>query len=451
MRISLLLSTLFVLILPSPWAAAQRDSSAFEGLPWEAVEQERDAIENAILSDKLPSGLVISGSAMYLRNNSPAFQDITTSVFRAYAGLPPEKAEDILAFLVEQASSQPSGLGWIEAGLCARSLMKADPAVVAFREALKDQECCNIPMTYAYLGQSLLETGDIQGATESFVAGIRAASGQPSVLFQVRHLYIESLLGRGLTASREKILAEAAASNYPLERSWALHQLAQEAWRQGDMETFSHRVGEAVLAKSVYGATPQWLWRWDQDRWNQLQRHLGLAMAALEGASDGKLALDFETAIAEVYEGSLEAALARLEPWLDDYPLEEVPKWDATRRLWGQRLHLFHNNLLGRLGRTDEAVAGFYNMLAHATDTYHVKFEPEIWCQLGYCLFAANRLEEAREAYETGLSLVDVPGDVLDPKVAYYRKGRIGKQARMNAVANYRGLINRLSEEGGHQ
>ena len=196
-----------------------------------------------------------------------------------------------------------------------------------------------------------------------------------------------------------------------------------------------------------YDVSTQWQWRFEKERWDQLTRHLGYAGAALEGASDGMLALDYEAAMVEIREGSMDLALKRFERWLDDYPISEVRNWDDNRRLWGQRLHLMYNHVLGRLLRTDEAVEGFQEMLRYATDTYHVKFEPHIFSQMGYALSAADRLEEARDAYETALSLLDVPGEIVDPNVGYHPKGRMGKTARMGAVANYRNVLNRLAQK----
>ena len=447
MRVKLCFAVVLVSLQSMSWG--QRDSSVFEGKPWEGVEQERDAIENAILGRGAAGSLVLSGSSLYLRRNTPAFEDVTTSVYRAYAGIPPEEAESMLGFLVAEASSQHSGLGWIQAGLCARALEKPKEAASSFRQAVQDKECCNLPMTYVFLGKSLLESGDTEGAIEAFDRAVEAASPQATVLFQVRYQFAESLSGHTKRTQWLRVLDDCAHSSNPLEKAWGLQQQGQDAWRLGDLATFERKAGEAAAALSPYDASTQWQWRFEKERWDQLTRHLGYAGAALEGASDGMLALDYEAAIAEILEGSMELALKRLEPWLDHYPISEVRNWDDNRRLWGQRLHLLYNNVLGRLNRTDEAVEGFQEMLVYATDTYHVKFEPEIYGQMGYALSLADRLDEAREAYETGLSLLDVPGEIVDPNVAYYRKGRMGKQVRMGAVANYRNVLIRLAQEEG--
>ena len=90
-------------------------------------------------------------------------------------------------------------------------------------------------------------------------------------------------------------------------------------------------------------------------------------------------------------------------------------------------------------------------MIPYARNTSHVKFEPHIYCHLGYCLKSAGRFKEALEAYETGLSLLDVPDQVVDPSVAYYREGRIGKNARMSFVANYRHLVDTIRRLEGER
>ena len=94
-------------------------------------------------------------------------------------------------------------------------------------------------------------------------------------------------------------------------------------------------------------------------------------------------------------------------------------------------------------------MAGFRGMLPYARDNYHEKFEPHIYCQMGYALKCAGRLEEAKEAYETGLAVLDAPGETLDPNVAYYPQGRIGKNRRMDFVANYRHLMRALARREG--
>jgi tetratricopeptide (TPR) repeat protein len=430
---------------------AQRDSSVFDGKPWEDVEREIDAIEEAILGWDLATGMILSGSSMYVRRDLPAFEDITNSLCRSYAGLPPEEAEAMLRFLSEEASSQHSGLGWIQAGLCARALEKSADAASSFRQALKDTECCDLPTTYLLLGISLQETGDTEGAVSAFDRAVESAASRPTVLFQTRYRIAETLWGHSKFDRWLQVLDECAQSSNPLEKGWGLQQQAQEAWRLGEKETFAEKAGEAIVALLPFDASTEWQWRFEKERWDQLTRHLEYAGAALGGASDGMLAMDYHAAIVEISEGSMDLALRRLERWLDDYPISEVRNWDENRRLWGQRLHQVYNDMLGRMMRTDEAVAGFREMLLYATDTYHVKFEPHIYASMGYALSGADRLEEARDAYETALSLVDVPGEVIDPNVAYHPKGRMGKRARMAAVANYRNVLGRLAEKQGKQ
>jgi hypothetical protein len=444
---------LFVLIafLAAPsWA--QRDSSAFEGKAWEQVERERDAIETAILTGEPADALVLSTSNLYLQRNSPAFDDVATSIFRAYAGLPLDEAQARLEFQCEQLKDRTNGLGWLAAGLAARAVMNPASAAHAFRCAASDEMCCRIPFTNILLFESLIPLGRVDEATAAYREAVHSASGDPSTLFQVRYKFAEVLRDQGRLALWRESVEACAQSELPLERAYGLQQQALYAWYQQDLETFERKVGKAVVANSAYNASTEWLYRWDNDRWKSVSRHLGYASAALEGATDGRMILDFEsTAVFAQAERKLEFALERVEPWVAHYPLEEIDSWDDTRQLWGQRLHLFHNNLLGRLGRTEEALDGFRNMLPYARDNYHTKFEPHVYCQMGYALKCADRLEEAREAYETGLSILDVPGEVVDPDIAYYPGGRIGKKRRMGFVANYRHLMRTIRRLEGER
>jgi tetratricopeptide (TPR) repeat protein len=443
--------TLVAVLLCSGACWAQRDSAAFEGTPWEEVERERDAIEQTILSGNITSGLVLSGSSMYLRKGEPDFLDIATSVSRAYAGLPLTQAESILATLVDEATAHPSGLGWVEAGLMAQASMKPEKAVTAFQEALKDEECCRIPLVYTFLGQSLLGVADLPGATATFEEAVRAASGETTILFQVRHTYGESMLEQGKAEAWQEIAGRCAESSHQVERVWGLQQQAQYAWYKNDLKLFEEKVGEAVIAGSGLNASTEWRYRFDHDKWKWASRHLGYAIAALEGASDGKAALDYESAAIDVFAGDVQAGFKRLEPWVEYYDLRNIDEWDANRQLWAQRIHLFYNNFLARLGRQEEAVARLQEMLPYARDNYHTKFEPHIYCHIGYCLMLGEKFDEAKEAFDMGLSALDVPGEVVDPNVGYYREGRIGKKARMNFVANYRYLLNRIAEREGQR
>jgi tetratricopeptide (TPR) repeat protein len=429
---------------------AQRDSSVFDGTPWESVEQERDAIESAILSGNAADALVVSTSNLYLHRNSPSFDSIATSVFRAYAGLSPDEAERQLEFAVSELDGEENGLGWLAAGLLARAAMKEASAAEAFRCAASDEMCCRIPQTNILLFESLIPLGQIEEATAAYEAAVKSASTDPTVLFQVRQKFAEAMREQGRTAFWQETARSCSESEDPLESAWGNQQQALYAWYQGDREAFAEALGKATVARSALDASAESEWRWVSDRRKWTDRHLGYATAALEGSTAAQLALDVECSTLAAQERDLKKALTFLEPWLPRFPIGKVDEWDDPTKLWGQRLHLYYNILLGRLGRYDEAVAGFRRMIPYARNTSHVKFEPHIYCHLGYALKIAGRYKEALEAYETGLSLLDVPDRVVDPSVVYYREGRIGKNARMGFVANYRHLVEtvrRMEEE----
>lgn len=70
--------TLVVVFLCSGVCWAQRDSSEFDGKPWEDVERKRGAIEDAILAGNITEGMVRSSSCLYEFRHTPAFKDVLT-------------------------------------------------------------------------------------------------------------------------------------------------------------------------------------------------------------------------------------------------------------------------------------------------------------------------------------------------------------------------------------
>ena len=439
-----------LLFLLSP-VDAQRDISVHAGKPWERIEQQRDDIENTILSGNLGGGFVLSASHLYEWKDTPAFLDIATSVQRAYGGLPLTQEEHLLEFLKSELVAKPFGIGWLECGLLALAAMKVNEAVPAFQNALRDPLCRQVPLTHALLAQAHYHMGDIGAATQSFRAAIKAASKEQAVQFQMRYLYADAMQGSGHFEEWQKAVEDCCNSTYPLECAWGLEQEAEYAWYRKDMKSFETFVDLALAQISVYGESPEWKWRWDKDRWDWVTRHLGYAKAALAGASDGQMILDYGASILEGDLGNLEGAKAMIAPWLSLYKLEDIDTWTAERQLFVQRAYIAYYILQARTGQVEEAVQGFESMIPLARDTYHDKFKVSLYCHLGYALLQGQRHEDARKAYEIGLSLLDVPGEIIDPSIAYHPRGLIGKNSRVGFVANYRNLINYLKEMGEDQ
>jgi len=431
---------LFLILLPP--VTAQRDIAVHAGKPWERIEQQRDDIENTILSGDIGGGFVLSASHLFEWKNTPAFNDIATSVYRAYGGLPLSEEERLLTFLKGELANTPIGVGWLECGLMAMAAMKPEEAIPAFKHAAEDSLCCKTPLTYALLGQALSERGNIAEATQAFQTAIKAASKEQAVQFQMRHLYAETMLGKGEIEEWQRAVQDCCNSTYPLECAWGLQQEAQYAWYRKDMKSFETFVDLALAQISIYGKSPEWKWRWDKDRWDWVKRHLGYCKSAIEGASDGQLVMDYEASVIDGNRGDLLTAISRIEPWLSRYKLEEIDTWAAERQLWVQRTYVSYYIRLARIGRTDEAIQGLQNMIPLARDNYHEKFTAHLPCQLGYALLLSGQMEEAKKAYETGLSLLDVPGEIIDPTIAYHPRGRIGKKARVMFTASYRYLLN---------
>ena len=438
------------LFLLSP-VDAQRDIAVHAGKPWERIEQQRDDIENTILSGNLGGGYVLSASHLYEWKDTPAFLDIATSVQRAYGGLPLTQEEHLLEFLKSELVAKSFGIGWLECGLLAMAAMKPEEAIPAFKRATEDPLCCKAPLTYALLGQALSERGNIAEATQAFQAAIKAASKEQAVQFQMRHLYAETMLGKGEIEEWQRAVQDCCNSTYPLECAWGLEQEAQYAWYREDMKSFETFVDLALAQISVYGESPEWKWRWDKDRWDWVTRHLGYCQSAIEEASDGQLVMDYEASVIDGNRDDPYSAIARIEPCLSQYKLEEIDSWNPERQLWVQRSYACYYIRLAKIGRTDDAVKGFESMIPLARDNYHEKFEASLHCKLGYALLLADRLKEAQKAYETGLSLLDVPGEIVDPSLAYHPRGRIGKKARFMYAAGYRYVMNQLNPKEAEQ
>jgi len=436
------------LFFSSTTSHAQRDPNEFTGTPWEAVEAERDAIELALESRNHAEALIHSASALYRRRTEPAFCDVSTSICRAYAGVPVEAAEDYIEFAQWRLDGQTNGLGWLTVAFAAEGAMKPETAVRAYREALKDSMCCEIPFVYSDLARNLVYEGRLDEATRTFAEAVRAASETAVPLFQIRHTFGETMRECGRLDRWREVTADCSSSALPLEKAWGLQQAALSAWSEGDGQTFAEKAERARAAASIYSETTPFSWRWMRDQWNTVDRHLHYAELALAESPVGAMILDLESAALDESRGDIQGAFDRIEPYIEQYPIEEVDAWDEDLLLWGQRLHVAYNNYLGRLGFHDEAVAGFQGMIPYARDTYHTKFEPHLYCQLGYTLMNAGRLVEAKSAFETGLSVLDVLGETVDPNLGYVREGRIGKRKRMCFVANYRWVLARLEEAG---
>ncbi|MCG3145884.1 MAG: hypothetical protein HONDAALG_03589 [Gammaproteobacteria bacterium] len=431
--------------------SGQRDTSVFKGKPWERIEQQRDDIESTILSGDVGSGYVLSASHLFEWKNTPAFQDIVTSVYRGYGGIPLAEEEQLLSFLKSELKTNSQGVGWLECGLLAMAMMKPEEAVPAFKQAAQDSICCQAPLTYALLGQALTYTGNISEATRAFQAAVKAASKEQVIQFQMRSLFADTMHNQGKLAEWQNAVEECCNSTYPLECAWGLQQEAQNAWYQKDRLGFETFTNLALAQMSVYGASPTWQWSWEKGRWNRTTRHLGYAEAALKGSTDAQMILDYECAALDSNRVDLESAMRWIEKWPSRYDLREIDQWDEVRQLWVQRVYVGYYLFLSRMGRVDEGVAGIEAMIPFARDTKHEKFTTTIYCHLGYALMQGERLKEAKEAYEIGLSLLDVPGEMIDPALAYHPKGRIDKLDRVMFVANYRDLLNYFNQMEGEQ
>lgn len=422
-------------------ASSQRDPSVHVGQAWESIEWQRYEIEDTLRMGDIAAGFVLSTSHLFQWKDTPAFQDITTSVYRGYGGLPLEEEETILTFFQTELAAKPFGLGWLECGLLAMAAMRPTDAVPAFQAASRDPLCRSVPMVHALLAEALYHTGDLHGATCAYEAAVKSASKSQAVLFQMRHLYAEALLKRGRIEEWQQMIQTCSDSSYPLESAYGLYQEAAYAWYRKDLDSCAPFVDLALAQTAIYGASPEWKWLWDKDRWDWVTRRLESARAALAGDPDGKLAMDYDAAVLDMHQGNQKGALARLEPLLAQYNLTEIDSWPTDRQLWVQRSHKAYYMLLGKMGRHEESIEGLKSMIPLARDNYHEKFEASLFCDLAYAYEMAQRNEEAREAYEIGLSLLDVPGEIIDPNVAYHPRGRIGKRARVADVANYRYLL----------
>lgn len=441
-----------VLILSSGSVSwSQRVSSEFSGKPCERIEKQCDAIEETILSGDVGGGFVLSASHLNEWKDTPAFNDIATSVYRAYGGLPLAEEEQLLSYLKGELAVKSVGLGWLECGLLAMAAMKPEEAIPAFKHATEDSFCCQAPLTYALLGQALTCTGNISEATQAFQSAIKAASKEQMIQFQMRSLFADTMHDQGKLVEWQKAVEECCNSSYPLECAWGLQQEAQYAWYRKDRLGFESFTNLAVAQLSIMGASPVWQWSWEKGRWNRTARHLGYAQAALKGSTDAAMILDYESAVLDSNRGDLESAMRWIEKWPSRYNLAEIDQWDEVRQLWVQRVYVAYYHFLSRMGRVDEGVAGIKAMIPFARDTIHEKFVTTIYCHLGYALMQGERLKEAKEAFEMGLSLLDVPGEIIDPALAYCPNGRIDKKNRVEFVANYRDILNYFNQLEGNQ
>lgn len=440
-----LLALVAVALIPCP-SNAQGEPGVHQGKPWEAVEAEREEIEEAIIGGDLAGGFVTATSALYEHRLTPSFSDIAMSIHRAFLGIPLHQALEYSDFLQTQLSGSGDGLAWFYAGLAARAIEDEERAAQAFAKALEDPDCCRIPLTYTYLGASQLWAGEIHAASEAFEAAVHAASQHATIRFQVRHAFAEEFRKSGNVVLYREAVAQSSLSEDLLERAWGKQQLAQLAWYDGDSENFTSLIPLALADHQTFNASTEWSSRWEEERWAALEALLESAQAAIQGATDGRLALDYESAILDAYIGDVTSAYDRMVPYLPQYPLSEIDSWEGQKQVWGQRLHVIANNLLARLGRYEEAIAGYEAMIRFTRNTDSIRFVPHVHCHLGYACLLADRLEDARAAYETGLSLLDVPGEVTDPAVMYIRNGEISENARMMFVANYRWLLREIEQ-----
>jgi hypothetical protein len=97
-----------LLCIPIPgWEG--RDPLVFKSKPWKQVEQQRDSIEKNVLSGNVGRGFVLSALNLYEWKNTPAFNQIATSVYRALIGCLDRQGTPDICFTQGGFSNNPQG------------------------------------------------------------------------------------------------------------------------------------------------------------------------------------------------------------------------------------------------------------------------------------------------------------------------------------------------------
>lgn len=412
-------------------------------------------VQESIQTKDLSSSVVESCSAIYVHRDTNDFMTLAKDLEDAYRHRMPSDLEEEL----ERRKGLPEvfrdiGMGALDTGLLALALEKPKSAASWFESACSSPEFSDNPFAYLLKGRAVLLSGKVSEATEAYERALDLAMERNSepLVFRVRRNVLRDLFDAGLVDQAWRQGAACLASDYPLERSWALGQAILYHWNKGDRDAALESYNLlAELLPTVQAAPSSDRERRDLElTWKTFHRMKG----TLEENPAMAMALDEESVAFFLKEGEYQNIVDTLSPWVERYPLEDYADWEEEIRFWAPWVHFTTGIALAHLENYDEALSQFEGVIRHVPFEEHPKRVVDAWGWKGYVLIKTDRLEEAKKAYETGLGLDITTADDKGSLSLYYDQpavpgGIAEDKYRKTYALNYRAVLHKLAQQQG--
>ncbi|MCA9444357.1 MAG: hypothetical protein KC964_26435 [Candidatus Omnitrophica bacterium] len=430
-------------------------SAQLVGLTTDELRSDQQMVIDAITTGDPATALVVSGSALYLWKNHPDFLYLAESVSNAFGFLRPEEVENRFAGLNYDATGTFHGLRWLLVGLLARSVDEHLEAANCFDKIRFNGEMTDTPYPLVLQAESLLAKGRLFEATPYYDAAIELATGDPHNLFRVRYEYAIGLLKAGFLDHALGRVGASMNSNYPLEQLWIREELIHYLWAIGDMEGVHHLFSE--MEDLISEATPMAECDFESRRMNRVNE-VYKRMSRIFDEEDpvARMTMDEEATVTDFKRGNFANAVARLEPWILMFPLEQYSTWEdeelKEQAVWA---HYVYGCALCEMGDPASAVSGFDQIITHVPMIDNATAVVRAMGWEGVALKKEGRLQDAIQTIEQALSIDADYSDAadlglpLEPDQPSIRGGKINTPLRSAFVRIYKDAIREESQSQG--
>lgn len=387
----------------------------------ESFRSDSELARRAIVEQASAEKSIASTTSLLKWNGYPDFLDLTIAITEVYGS----RTSQDLGFLRKNREPSVSSRGnpadWLDTALLATAMNDPRYAVHCFEEAMKNPTLSGNPFVHGLKGRALLSQDMVSAATAEYTIALNMAKSlnDDAVLFRVRNMYADDLFSHNLIDAAIPIVAsQCLTSKYPLEHAWALGQQVQYAWSRNDQATLKSAFEE--LKGLLPSVVPREDLDWQQRRYKELLSISGMIEKALSTDPAQQMAADVEALDYEYKTAGFKAGLARMEPWIKKYPLEEYNTWeDRSLRKWSVWAHYNYYAVLSILGRSKEAEDGFWGLIANVPFNDAPDRVVEAFCWLGRIRIDQHNYGEAKDFLEKGLILDDPTSALTPPEIGW--------------------------------
>lgn len=422
------------------------------------LNAEQQTVVDSITMGDPATALVVSGSALYLWKDHPDFLDLAQTVVEGFSYLRPEEVELRFSNLNSDATGTFHGLRWLMVGLLAKAVDEHLHAAECFDKIRFNGEMTDTPYPLVLQGESLLSKGRLFDATPYYEAAIELATRDVHNLFRVRYEYAIGLLKAGFLDHALGRVEASMNADYPLEQLWIREELVHYLWATGDMEGVQKIHSE--MGDLLPDATPMAECAFESRRMNRINE-VYERMRRIFDESDpvARMTMDEEATVTDFKRGNFANAVARLEPWIQMFPLEEYSNWKdkelKTQAVWA---HHVYGCALAEMGDQDTAQSVFDRIVANVPSVENATAVVRAMGWQGVSLMKAGNAQEAAQKIEQALSLdaegshADEYGLPLEPDQPSIRGGKVNRPLRSAFVRIYQdALRNETEPQGGSE